>query len=86
MDWEHPDLFMGICRRKVAQLVDEQGFAVDGIMVRRGARIMIVTNLGRVESYLMNEFGGIDLERSITDREQQLGRIAAGIRKEYGFE
>ncbi|MFL9934246.1 hypothetical protein P0D88_34865 [Paraburkholderia sp. RL18-103-BIB-C] len=47
-----------VCRRKTDQLVAD-GYRVSGLLVRRGGRLAIVTNLGRVEYYGANEHGGI---------------------------
>jgi len=57
----------GLAARKAAHVV-EQGGMVDGVVVRYGDRLGIVTNLGRVEWYAVNEWGGIDLAESYRQR------------------
>lgn len=47
-----------ICERKAALMV-EAGYVVDGVLVRRGGRLAIITNLGRVEHFVASEAGGI---------------------------
>lgn len=53
--------------RKVILMIEEQGYAVDGMLVRKDDKLAIVTNLGRVESFDANEFGGIKLPEPVVE-------------------
>lgn len=62
-----PDRISGIAAVKTQMLV-EGGHVIDGLIMRKGNRLLIVTNAGRVENYLANEYGAIDLEASQQER------------------
>lgn len=64
-----PHRISGLATTK-AQLLVESGGQIDGVLVRKGDRLMIVTNAGRVESYVANEHGAIDLAQSMRERDE----------------
>lgn len=64
-----PHRISGLAATK-AQLLVESGGQIDGVIVRKGDRLMIVTNAGRVESYIANEQGAIALAQSMRERDE----------------
>jgi len=64
-----PDRISGIAAVKTQALV-ESGYVVDGLIVRKGSRLGLVTNAGRVEWYQANGYGAIDLEASQRHRRE----------------
>jgi hypothetical protein len=45
--------------KKALLMIEEQGFRIDGLLLRKDAKLAIITNLGRVEAFNANEHGGI---------------------------
>jgi hypothetical protein len=45
--------------KKALLMIGEQGYAIDGLLLRKENKLAIVTNLGRVEHFDANEHGGI---------------------------
>jgi hypothetical protein len=78
------------CMLKVRAMVEEGEARVAGLLVRKGDRLAIVTNEGRVEWFAASELGGI--EQSAADELRMLAvraellRIAETIRRELGVE